>query len=251
MDTGAEVSLWPAGPRSAVSDPSIRLVAANGQPIPSFGRETRTIKLPTGTYQHEFVLAQVQRPLIGADFLHKFRLMVDMDAYRLIDKASLRSANMRVCAPSQALGVSGVKNSPTCAGSVKNKYQALLSEFTGLTSPDFCSPVVDHGVVHHLPTTGAPLHSKARKLSPDKLKVAREVFDNNMHHLFTWFQRQTSQGGPVETTGASTMRQYPTGTRCLTNKTQRQQDKTSPVNFLVFSDKLFTTPNPPFMCPKL
>ena len=175
MDTGAEVSLWPAGPRSAVSDPSIRLVAANGQPIASFGRETRTIKLPTGTYQHEFVLAQVQRPLIGADFLHKFRLMVDMDAYRLIDKASLRSANMRVCAPSQALGVSGVKNSPTCAGSVKNKYQALLSEFTGLTSPDFCSPVVDHGVVHHIPTTGAPLHSNARRLSPDKLTVAREV----------------------------------------------------------------------------
>ena len=65
------------------------------------------------------------------------------------------------------------------------------------------------------------------------------------HHLFTWFQRQTSHGGPVETTGASTMRQYPTGTRCLTNKTQRQQDTTSPVNFLVFSDKLFTTPNQP------
>ena len=69
-------------------------------------------------------------------------------------------------------------NSPACAGSVKNKYQAPLSEFTGLTSPDFCSTVEDHGVVYHIPTTGAPLHSKARKLSPDKLKVAREVFDN-------------------------------------------------------------------------
>ena len=110
---------------------------------------------------------------------------------------------------------------------------------------DFCSPVVDHGVVHHIPTTGTPLHSNARRLSPDKLTVAREVFDNMLHHLFTWFQRQTSHGGPVETTGASTMRQYPTGICCLTNKTQRQQDTTSPVNFLVFSNKLFTTPNQP------
>jgi hypothetical protein len=46
-----------------------------------------------------------------------------------------------------------------------------------LTTPTFSFDSPKHGVQHRIPTTGFPVHSQARRLSPEKLKIAKDEFD--------------------------------------------------------------------------
>ena len=68
VDTGPEVSvIHPrAGDRKCTMD-SLILQAVNNTPIPTYG--TRSLTLNLGLRQWVFVIADVQRPIIGADFL--------------------------------------------------------------------------------------------------------------------------------------------------------------------------------------
>ena len=68
VDTGAEISVFPANRQDRqhkiMSEP---LAAANGTRIRTWGKRTFTIHLGTNhVYSHEFVLAEVTRPILGA-----------------------------------------------------------------------------------------------------------------------------------------------------------------------------------------
>ena len=70
IDTGAEVSVLPprADDRSHSPD-SVKLQAANGSTIQTFGR--RTVKVELGLakpFTWSFTVADVTKPIIGADF---------------------------------------------------------------------------------------------------------------------------------------------------------------------------------------
>ena len=70
VDTGAEVSVFPATPDQRwLHKPTGTLSAANGSDIPSYG--TRNIPLQFGNrrFEWQFILAKVSQPLLGADFL--------------------------------------------------------------------------------------------------------------------------------------------------------------------------------------
>ena len=87
VDTGSEVSviLPRAGDRKCTTD-SLTLQAVNNTPIPTYG--TRLLTLNLGlchTFQWVFVITDVQRPIIGADFLHHFGLLVDMKQHQIMD----------------------------------------------------------------------------------------------------------------------------------------------------------------------
>ena len=58
----------------------------------------------------------------------------------------------------------------------ESDYAILLANFPALTTPTFSSPTVKHGMVHYVPTTGPPVHARARRLAPDKLANARTEF---------------------------------------------------------------------------
>ena len=69
VDTGAEVSVVPAtGLKSRTVKSGPALVAANGSRIKSFRTRKLTLHFNSGTYHWEFVVAQVNKPLFGADF---------------------------------------------------------------------------------------------------------------------------------------------------------------------------------------
>ncbi|KAK3890942.1 hypothetical protein Pcinc_005109 [Petrolisthes cinctipes] len=52
-----------------------------------------------------------------------------------------------------------------------NDYARILAEFPDITTPQFTTANPKYGVKHHIPTTGSPLHARARRLPPDKLQL--------------------------------------------------------------------------------
>ena len=73
IDTGAQVSLLPAtaharrhpSPRA----PTSKLVAANGSSIASYGTQQTHVQLCKRKFTVTFIIADVRRPILGADFL--------------------------------------------------------------------------------------------------------------------------------------------------------------------------------------
>ena len=69
VDTGAEVSVLPTtGLDTRTKKPGQPLLAANGSSICTYGTCKLILHLPSNTYQWNFILAEVTRPLLGADF---------------------------------------------------------------------------------------------------------------------------------------------------------------------------------------
>ncbi|GFO49355.1 Pol polyprotein [Plakobranchus ocellatus] len=57
-----------------------------------------------------------------------------------------------------------------------NKFRKVLQECPALLQPIFSSESVRHGVQHYIATSGPPVHSRARRLAPDKLAAAKKEF---------------------------------------------------------------------------
>ena len=76
VDTGATISLFP---HNSINKPSsLQLIAANGQPIPSWGDRLIPLQFGNRRFEWSFQLAAVDQPLLGANFLRAFNLLVDM-----------------------------------------------------------------------------------------------------------------------------------------------------------------------------
>jgi hypothetical protein len=57
-----------------------------------------------------------------------------------------------------------------------DRFRRILTEFPQVTTPTFAQPTVAHGVQHFIPTQCTPVHARARRLPPDKLRIAKEEF---------------------------------------------------------------------------
>ena len=55
-------------------------------------------------------------------------------------------------------------------------FYQLLDSYSTLSTPSFTPKEVSHGVKHHIPTNCNPIQSKARKLNPEKLEIAKREF---------------------------------------------------------------------------
>ena len=168
IDTGARVSVFPAtgaDTRSGNSGP--KLEAANGTVIRSYGTRNITLSLDGRLFNWTFVIANVTQPLLGADFLCSFNLMVDIKGQRLIDTTTFSSVMLNQTT-GQYLGIHSV--------SMDRTYADILADFPEILTPTFSCSTVRHGVEHFIPTEGPPIHSRARRLPPDKLTIAKEEF---------------------------------------------------------------------------
>ena len=97
VDTGAEVSVLPATGLDTRTNPTgSSLKAANGSTITTYG--VRTTKLHFGTHQYkwDFTVADVSRPLLGADFLRANSLLVDLHGKRLVHTETYHSTPLRM-----------------------------------------------------------------------------------------------------------------------------------------------------------
>lgn len=119
-----------------------------------------------------FVIAEVTHPIIGADFLQHFCLMVDLRNKRLIDSSTnLKSTGAveQVCAINYTWS--------TTKGS---DYDDLIGQYREITRPNNNAIKLksEAGVFHYIETTGRPVTEKARRLPPGKYQQAKAEFEH-------------------------------------------------------------------------
>ena len=173
IDTGSEVSVIPPTPADRRRSPdSLTLIAVNNTAIHTYGKRSLTLNLGLRrSLPWIFVIADVKKPILGADFLRHFGLLVDMRRLKLTDAHTHLSI--------QGILSSDPSPSPSvCAKDVDNPHLKLLSEFPALTQ--VCTPdtPTKHEIEHHIETTGPPVSARPRRLAPDRLKVAKREFEH-------------------------------------------------------------------------
>ena len=180
VDTGAQVSVLPVSSSTRATssrDTSPRLQAANGSSISTYGKVEQLVCFGGRRYHGSFVRASVQRPLLGADFLLRHRLLVDLASRRLIDARTLSPISSVHLAPDEEF----IPQFSVCVDS-KNDFVKLLHQFPRLTQADFSQHTPSHNVQHYISTTGAPVWARPRRLDPGKLQAAKAEFEH-LHKL--------------------------------------------------------------------
>ena len=173
VDTGAAVSVLPTtfrkGKQTAVID---TLRAANGTSIPTYGCRSLTLDLGLRrSFPWLFVIADVSSPILGADFLHKFGLTVDIRNRALHDTVTDLSVH--------AVLAHGQDTSSLAPPLTEQpEVNLLLQEFPGLTNSAAQPQTIKHDTVHFIETVGAPAHARARRLPPDRLAAAKAEFQH-------------------------------------------------------------------------
>lgn len=173
IDTGADISVIPSSliafnELSKVSD--FCLSAANGSTIKTYG--SKLIEVDLGLrrkFTHDFIVASVNRPIIGADFLTKFGIIVDLKKKQLIDTQTLLINR----------GISAICDTPSPVQfSVENEYGLILKDFPQITTPQNFDQPVKHNVFHYIETKGPLPFSRPRRLDPNKFKCAKLEFEH-------------------------------------------------------------------------
>ena len=172
IDTGAAVTIWPKSRTDTVSN-EVHLAAANGTRINTYGRKTMRLKLGQQNFVWEVIIADVKQPLIGADFLRENQLIVDLQNRKLLDTKTFYGVNLVECHASPRPILVTHRHQDE-----RNAFQNIVKHYPGLSNPDFHSVSVKHGVQHYIETTAPPIRSRARRLTSEKQKVAKDIFDN-------------------------------------------------------------------------
>ena len=169
LDSGSQISLWPTSPHLTTTPTSnLRLVAANGTPIRSFGKIRKEIQIGGKAYSFSFIIASVVRPILGMDFLQTFKMSLDLANRQLVHSGTATA----FATPRGRLKISGV-NVVDDAGFAADQ---LLADFPEITDVAKATRAKRHGVECHIPTSGPPIKTPPRRLTPEKLKIAKQYF---------------------------------------------------------------------------
>jgi predicted aspartyl protease len=142
VDTGASLSILL---HSSIADQSgPKLVGVQGTATSTWGFQQKTIVFGKARYTFNFLLAIVAMPIIGADFLKKFRLDVSPSLGQVVFSAKGRTLIQESGqfpggrAPANTVGSSS--NTPALSNSVSQQVQRLLQKYPGITTPGTVLP---------------------------------------------------------------------------------------------------------------
>ena len=172
IDSAADVSVYPVSHDMSNSTPKTQsLIAANGTQITTWGRKNIKLHFGVGNgraFTQEFYVANVTEPILGADFFINNKLVIDLANSCLLDIHDATSIKIIPCTRSNDT-ISGLHLQLISEfGQIVQEFpEVLVSNFTGINK---------HGIEHHIVTSGAPVHAKARRLSKDKLAAAKAEF---------------------------------------------------------------------------
>ena len=167
VDGGAIISIIPPTADHIASGPTGEsLRAANGTIISCYGSSYRTLSIGGKDFPFEFTVAAVNQRIIGADFLANFHLAPNHRDAKLLSLKDFSTL------PAQhAIGAKSLQANHIAQAD--DPYYRLLDTFPEILTPSFKMAEPAHGVRHHIPTTGSPVQSRARRLDQEKLAVAK------------------------------------------------------------------------------
>ncbi|XP_058807481.1 uncharacterized protein K02A2.6-like [Phymastichus coffea] len=161
VDSGSVVSTLPcmaSAPTQPYHGPP--LAAANGSQIKTFGRHQTQIDLELNRKLiWSFILADVKTPILGADFLSFFGLVLNLKRHRLIDEFSLRPIP-GVLKSAEVHTISVQPPQPSASPAHDDTVKSLIARFQ------------DRFAAQDDLITGP----KATKIAGDKLKAAKVEF---------------------------------------------------------------------------
>jgi hypothetical protein len=166
VDAGAAISVFPHRSSAATSGPL--LAGADGKPISAWGKVTKKLNFGLHTFIFSFILAAVSKPILGIDFLSAHRLLVDPFSQAMLFASSLEPVGRTVAAaPSRFAAL---------ISHIVPAVRSLLASFPSIVGAGKGTPRPRHGVRHFVETSSRPVFAKARRLDPDKLKIAEAEF---------------------------------------------------------------------------
>ena len=150
IDMGAAVSvLLKSCDNGIVDSDSLPLVTANNSTITAYGTSKCIVDFELKReYSWTFIVADNKQPILGADFLIHYDLLVDLPGRCMRD--------MRTGLAIQATLSSIKPLSLNCIDSTRNEYTELLNQFLELTRPTTKGETVKHGITHKM-TKGHPV----------------------------------------------------------------------------------------------
>lgn len=171
IDSGADLSSIPVtdNQQKTIKPFQSDIYAANNTPINLYGKATKNIDFNLDKqFTWTFIVSDVRTPIIGADFLSHYNLLVDVANGRLIDNAT----------KIQVVGEIKQTTQPTITIIDKcKKYTDLLTEFKQILTIPQINEKTATTTLHHIATKGQPIKERARRLSPVRYKAAKEEFD--------------------------------------------------------------------------
>ncbi|KMQ86388.1 gag-pol polyprotein [Lasius niger] len=171
VDSGSDISCLPFRGDHTTFD-SIDLYAANNTKIKTFGFRLLNVQLELRRdFKWKFILADVPIPIIGADFLSHFGLIIDLKKRQITDSVTNLSTPGKTHFSSQAAIRTINGTSP---------YHDLLSSFPNLSNPTPKFNGLKHDTVHFIQTNGPPIASKPRRLHPKVFAAAKKEFEYMM-----------------------------------------------------------------------
>ncbi|GFX02923.1 hypothetical protein TNCV_4439051 [Trichonephila clavipes] len=152
IDSGSEICVIPPSPTMNKSPQSnFSLFAANNTKIPAYGMVRKELNLGLRRpFIWTFIIADVSSPIIGADFLKHFILLIDLKKKK---KPSILTVDANI------------------------SFKNILSEYPDLSNPSLISKSASHGTVHHIITTGPPVTARPRRLHPKLYDAVKVEFE--------------------------------------------------------------------------
>ncbi|GFU87475.1 transposon Ty3-G Gag-Pol polyprotein [Trichonephila clavipes] len=170
IDSGSEICVIPPSPTMNKSPQSnFSLFAANSTKITAYGmvRKEQNLDLRR-PFIWTFIIADVSSPIIGADFLKHFNLLIDLKKKRLVD---VETSLFTPCV------FSNIVQPSILTVDANISFKNILSEYPDLSNPSLISKSASHGTVHHIITTGPPVTARPRRLHPKLYDAVKVEFE--------------------------------------------------------------------------
>jgi hypothetical protein len=200
VDIGATLSIVPCHQNTSPSGPLLK--GADGQAIPSWGFIKKTVQFQGKLFTSTFLQAAVAGPILGIDFLRKFKVIVSPELSQIQFACSAAAASTHIlpsAAPSANISPPAAPPASFCSSSfnsrenkslldppsafkkipdsVPDDIKILLQKFPSILRTGDVKPTPNHGVEHHIHTSShPPVYAKSRRLDPKKLQIAKAEF---------------------------------------------------------------------------
>lgn len=106
VDSGASYSILPY--KSAKPAKGPRMHGPSGQLIPCWGEQLQKLQFQGKIFPWSFLLAAVDFPILGVDFLRHYKLMLDISGNSLVDEQGKRFSTLSSSSPPTASVVTGM-----------------------------------------------------------------------------------------------------------------------------------------------